>query len=529
MNLLQSVIATLNRSLGLPDVQKREPASFHTLPYTSSGQGAPKQNNANEYIHYPSVHQTVYACIDVISSKASEVPVVAFRGKETVSEHEILDLINNPNHVHTKVDLIRQLYQHLLTDGNAYLEIVYDNPPVETSLYARILGLPHYQIHALFHANRLTVNEAYEKICSAFARGAIPDETMLALLHAHTRVKTAIAKPTALWPIMPTKVKIIPDKQRFIAGYMFEASGQRIPAGVEDVLHIKLPHPFNDYYGLSPLSAARLAVQTDIQAQQYQANFFENSAQPGGVLSPSFPIEPEAQKELKRQWLEAHRGASSAHRLAILPYGLTYQPVSISQADAQFIETMKLSRDQIREIYRVDDIMLGRGNIMTQSSAIEARATFYQDVIMPLLLLLEQKINKVIAPKFGDPASIKFDPWRMPAMLPVLKLREEVARLRIANAWPVNSVFEDLHGIASPITGKEGNIAHIPGNLLPLGVVSQSVAGPDPKTFSLRDHIQNALRLAEEEDKKTETQPETAEAQEIQALQTAKEIADARK
>ncbi len=495
MNLIRSAIERLNRTFGF---QEREVQSFKLLPVTES-RGVPRSADERENIQYPAIHQTVYACIDVISAKASEVPLVAVRHREILERSLTLDLLESPNHVHTRVDLFRQTFQHLLADGNAYWEIVYDDPVVPASAYAQELGMTTEHAALLLGGTHVRLSQAYDRVCRFYGAGAISDDAMVRLLDIHSRVRQKHARPVALWPIVPTRVKIVPDPQRFIAGYIFEHLGKRVPVGFDEVIHFKLPHPSNDYYGLSPLSAARLAISTDLQAQEYQRMFFENSAAPGGILSPSFPIDPEAIKKLREDWVKAHKGAAMAHRLAILPYGLQYQPISISQADAQFIETMRLSRDQIREIYRVDDFMLGRANTMTQNGAIEARASFYQDVVMPLLLLVEQKINKMLVPKLEKDVHIRFDPWRMAAMLPVLRLREEVARLRIANAWPVNLVFETLHGIKSPIQSDAGNLAHIPANLLPLGVVSQSVAGPEPKTFSLKDHLRRALQLAEAE------------------------------
>lgn len=480
--MLKELLTRMDRALGFPET--RTAAYLQTLP-TRNEQGLPRPGK--EYIDYPSVHQTVYACIDVISAKASEIPIVVIRDKQIVDDHPLQKLLTNPNPIHTKVDLIRQLFQHLLADGNAYLEVVFGDGTVDAQELAQTLHVSYDHAQAILGAPHTTLQAMYTRICSLYAQRRLSSRNFEALLDAYSQIRVKKAKPVQLWPVVPTRVKIVPDPERFIRGYIFEGQGVRIPVQPEEVLHFKLPNPTNDYYGLSPLAAARLAVYTDIQAQKYQAQFFENSAIPGGLLIPDHAISPANMQHLRQQWLEMHRGVSSAHRVAVMPYGLKYQPIVISQADAQFIESMKLSRDQIREIYRVDDIMLGRGNMMTQNGADVARTAFYQDVLFPLLALVEEKINKQLAPLIDPQAKVKFNPFELPALLPVLRQKEEVARLRLANAWPVNLVFSTLHGMESPIKGPEGNLAYIPGNLIPLGVVSQSVAGPSPQKFPIEE------------------------------------------
>lgn len=70
-------------------------------------------------------------------------------------------------------------------------------------------------------------------------------------------------RPVEIWPLRPDWVRIVPDPDRFIAGYIYEVGGEKIPLPVEDVIHFKDPDPLDPYFGQSRLLAASRRVDVD--------------------------------------------------------------------------------------------------------------------------------------------------------------------------------------------------------------------------------------------------------------------------
>jgi len=70
-------------------------------------------------------------------------------------------------------------------------------------------------------------------------------------------------QPREIWLLRPDRVTIVPHEQRIVAGYLYEIGGERIPLDAIEVLHFRRWHPDNDFYGLSPIAAARGAVLSD--------------------------------------------------------------------------------------------------------------------------------------------------------------------------------------------------------------------------------------------------------------------------
>lgn len=119
--------------------------------------------------------------------------------------------------------------------------------------------------------------------------------------------------------------------------------------------------------GISVLQRAAEVIAAARARQMHDLSYYENGGQPGGVLQTDAPLggmvpdptDPGKQISnkdlLRREWERIHAGPSNANRIAILDYGLKYQAVSLSNKDAQFIESQEVA---IRDIARYFGIPL---------------------------------------------------------------------------------------------------------------------------------------------------------------------------
>jgi HK97 family phage portal protein len=129
-----------------------------------------------------------------------------------------------------------------------------------------------------------------------------------------------------------------------------------IPA--RDVFHVKLQTPKDVLRGETPLTAAALAHAAGQAALTQSLAFFGNQSRPSGVLQTDMTLTPAQVTELRGRWDEQAKGLA-AGGTPILTSGLKFAPISISQADAQFAETMKYSDQQIAEVFRVPLAIIG--------------------------------------------------------------------------------------------------------------------------------------------------------------------------
>ena len=157
--------------------------------------------------------------------------------------------------------------------------------------------------------------------------------------------------PVELIPLPPDYVDIFVDPSGKL-WYVFTHPLTGIVTWLrpEDVLHYKA-YSEDGIQGISILRRASTTLDTAQSAQLYENSVWRNGGQPSGVLTtdsdlggmvpdPQDPAKTINRKDLlRREWERIHRGPDNAFRLAVLDLGLKYQPISMTNADAQFVES----------------------------------------------------------------------------------------------------------------------------------------------------------------------------------------------
>ena len=117
----------------------------------------------------------------------------------------------------------------------------------------------------------------------------------------------------------------------------------------------------NGLEGVGVLRRASEVIASARPRQQHDLSYYEHGGQPSGVLrtdtdlggmvkDPKDPEKKISKKDLlRREWERVHSGPTNANRLAILDYGLDYKAISVTNRDAQFIESQEVA---IRDIAR---------------------------------------------------------------------------------------------------------------------------------------------------------------------------------
>jgi len=186
---------------------------------------------------------------------------------------------------------------------------------------------------------------------------------------------------TALYVLDPTRVRVLvaPNGDVYYQLSRDDLSRQAeggpiVPASeiIHDIM-VALYHPL---CGVSPITACGLAATQGLRVQEHSSNFFANGAQPGGILSSPGILQPEQAKLIQSQW-EEHYGGQNAGRVAVLGGDLKYQPLTMMNAtDAQLIEQLKWTAENVCTTYHVPPYMIGVGPPPTYTN-IEALSVQY--------------------------------------------------------------------------------------------------------------------------------------------------------
>ena len=117
-----------------------------------------------------------------------------------------------------------------------------------------------------------------------------------------------------IWPLRPDRVRILPDKQRYIRGYVYYGLMEPVAYTSEEIIWIRYFNPLEEFAGLSPLAPLRLSADMGLDALKYNRNFFKNSAQPDVIFTTEEAMSDEEVEDFYERWEKHYKGPGNAHR-----------------------------------------------------------------------------------------------------------------------------------------------------------------------------------------------------------------------
>jgi HK97 family phage portal protein len=172
-----------------------------------------------------------------------------------------------------------------------------------------------------------------------------------------------------------------------------EGSGRRRTWPAAEILHIR-GLSGDGLLGYSPVGVARRTFERKQMMEQFEAGFYANGAQPGVVLKHPGQLSDKAYSRLLESWEARHRGPSNSNKAALLEEGMDVVAMGVPQADAQFLDSQKLTRAEIAGLFRVPSHMINDLDRATFSNIEQMSLEFVIYTLTPWLVLWEQAIGR---------------------------------------------------------------------------------------------------------------------------------------
>ena len=120
---------------------------------------------------------------------------------------------------------------------------------------------------------------------------------------------------------------------------------------------------------------------------------------------------PEGVDQLKSAWNTMHKGASNAHRLAVLTEGAKFSKISVNPEDSQFLETRQSTVGDVARIYGVPPHLLAdaSGSTSWGSGLHEQNVAFSMYSLRPYVTRLEAGLTQILRSQGIAVAYVKFD------------------------------------------------------------------------------------------------------------------------
>lgn len=159
--------------------------------------------------------------------------------------------------------------------------------------------------------------------------------------------------------------------------------------------------------GLSPISVARNSLGTAIAGDRAAARQFANGLMIAGIVTPEEDVSEAEGKVIKEGLQSKVAGVENAGEIAFINRKLKFEPWTMSNEDAQFLQSREFSIEEIARWFGVPPFELMQTSKQTSwGTGVESRQRgMARTVLAPWAIRLEQRLSRLL-PK---PRFVEFD------------------------------------------------------------------------------------------------------------------------
>jgi HK97 family phage portal protein len=258
--------------------------------------------------------------------------------------------------------------------------------------------------------------------------GAAFVETLVSHLqlagNAYIEAVTLDGRPRELHALRPDRMRVVPGDDGWPEAYDYQVAGRSLrfdqAQALPPILHLTHFHPLDDHYGLAPLEAASVAVDTHNAAANWNKALLDNAARPSGALvysGPDHAVLSDTQFErLKRELEDNYQGAVNAGRPLLLEGGLDWKAMSLTPKDMDFLDAKHNAAREIALCFGVPPMLLGIPGDATYSNYREANRALWRSTVLPLVTRIGCALSQWLSPAYGRNLRLAVDADRIEAL-----------------------------------------------------------------------------------------------------------------
>lgn len=180
----------------------------------------------------------------------------------------------------------------------------------------------------------------------------------------------------------------------------------RLIVPASEIIHDRCMTIHHPLIGVPPLAAANWPATKNLKILRNATKFFSNNAQPGGLLSaPVGMREADAQK-IKEYWATNFSGDNSG-KVAIIGADMKFTSFAVNSVDAQMVEQMRYSDEQICQPFGIPPFKVGIGSIPTGLGVDGVNQLYYADALQTHIEHMEWLLDDGL--KISAPLGVELD------------------------------------------------------------------------------------------------------------------------
>lgn len=375
------------------------------IPSWQVGQDQANPQNVRNFVEEGyAKNSLIFACVREKASALAPLRVRVLRpgpdnSMAEVKSHRMVKLLDSPNTFQSRAEFHELLSTHLDTAGNVYI---------------------------------LKIRESKNRDRRREFQGYPVQELQL---------------------LRPDYMSIEPGASREDDVFVVKVDGHiraRLPR--RDIIHIKTPHPTNDFYGLSPISLLVREGNIDLRMSDFELAFFNNAGVPAGLLNVKGAFTREQGEEVKSRFKAAYNGVKKWFELFVVNADVAeYSQLGLPQNQMEMDGTRFHVETRICAVFGVPPRLVNARAAMFATTGLNTQAdaqfAFWSETMMPLSERIAAAYRSGLLPEFAliadSDAIVSFDYSVVRALQEdrSLKLRE-VVRLLLTGAFTQSQALE---------------------------------------------------------------------------------------
>lgn len=204
---------------------------------------------------------------------------------------------------------------------------------------------------------------------------------------------------TGIYPIDSDNVTKVIDDNNFLSSLskvwyiVIDNKGINHKLYSDEILHFIGDITLDGLIGIAPLEYLKCTVENGRATQEFVNKFFKNGLSTKGVIQYVGDLDEKAKRTFRKEFESMSNGLENAHSVSLLPLGYQFQPLSLSMADAQFLENSKLTKREIAAAFGMKSYHLNDLERATFNNLTEQQKDFYITTLQPSLTNYEQEMQ----------------------------------------------------------------------------------------------------------------------------------------
>lgn len=150
--------------------------------------------------------------------------------------------------------------------------------------------------------------------------------------------------------------------------------------------------------GLSPVSVARISLGTAIAGDKAAAKQFTSGALIAGLITPEDDVTEAEARDIKEGITAKVSGVDNAGEIAVINRKLKFTPWTMSNEDAQFLESRQFSVEEVARWYGIPlHLMMRSGAVSNWGTGVEEQnVALGRTVLAPWAQRFDEKLSQLL-------------------------------------------------------------------------------------------------------------------------------------